>query len=109
MAKLDDEDFRSLRREFLCNAAARSEAMGDALSRLSPSPPEPETEDPLSFLKFESHKLRGSGASFGYPEISRVAGEMEDYLEGSGCDVVVLGRLIDALRVAATGDDDSKP
>jgi hypothetical protein len=50
--------------------------------------------------------LRGSGTSFGYPEISRVAGEMEDYLEESGCDGAVLGRLIDALRVAATGDDD---
>jgi ABC-type sugar transport system ATPase subunit len=28
---------------------------------------------PLGFLKFESHKLRGSGSSFGNPEISRVA------------------------------------
>ena len=106
MAEPDDEDFDTLRRKFLSSAAARLEAMGDALNRLSRPPPAPETEDPLGILKSESHKLRGSGATFGYPEISRVAGEMEDYLEGSGSDVAVLGRLIDALRVAVTVDDD---
>jgi hypothetical protein len=34
---------------------------------------------------------------------------LEDYLEGSGRDVAVLGSLIGALRAAVTGNDDLKP
>ena len=107
MAKLDDDDFRALQRAFLANVAGQLEAMGDALSQLSHASTAP--EDALELLKYESHKLRGSGASFGYPEISRVAGEIEDYLEGSGTDVTELEPLVGALKDAATGDDDPKP
>ncbi len=109
MANLDDEDYRSLQREFLANAAARIEFMENTLSRSSRPPTAPEAKDALSILKFESHKLRGSGGTFGYPEISRVAGKLEDYLEGSGRDVAVLGGLIGALRAAVTGNDDLIP
>ena len=35
MAELDDEDFTTLRQEFLSNAVARLEAMGDTLGRLN--------------------------------------------------------------------------
>ena len=109
MAKLDDEDFRALRREFHSNVVARLEDMEDTLIRLSRPPTEPQAVDALGILKFESHRLRGSGGSFGYPEMSRVAGEMEDYLEGSGSDATVLGRLLGALRAAVTGDEDARP
>ncbi|MDP7651132.1 MAG: Hpt domain-containing protein [Rhodospirillales bacterium] len=106
MARLDDDILATLRRKFISDVAARLEAMDDALGRLSS--PAPGSEDSLDFLKFESHKLHGSGASFRYAEISRVAGEMEDYLEGSGSDVAVLGPLMGALRASVPGDDDPK-
>jgi chemotaxis protein histidine kinase CheA len=103
MSQLDDQDFHALCREFLANVGDRVEAMEDIVDRLSGPPPE--ARDALGDLKFEAHKLRGSGASFGYPEITRVAGDLEDYLEEHGCDATVLGRLIGALKAAVTGDD----
>ena len=109
MAEPDEDIIATLSRGFISDAAARLEAMDGALGRLANPPPAPQCEDARNLLRFESHRLRGCGASFGFPEITRLAGEMEDYLEGSGSDVAVLGRLMGALRSAVTGDDDPKP
>jgi hypothetical protein len=68
MARLDDDIFATLRRKFISNVAPRLEAMDDTLGRLSSLALG--SEDSLDILKSELHKLRGSGVSFGYPEIS---------------------------------------
>ena len=63
-------DFDRLLADYLVAAheqAARMRTLADA-----PGPTE------LSSLRLTAHRLRGSGQSFGFPEITRIAGCIED-------------------------------
>jgi chemotaxis protein histidine kinase CheA len=55
----------------------------------------------LVSLRLSAHRLRGSGESFGFPEITRIAGRIEDLvvaaLDGGPCPDVPLATLCDDL------------
>ncbi len=57
--------------------------------------------DALEVLRFETHKLRGAGATFGFPLLSRISGLLEDHLLTSRPDPEEIVRFISQLRRAA--------
>lgn len=71
--------------DYLADARTRAKAMTDAVATLS----ERGSDEVRRMLRTEAHRLRGSGASFGIPEISRLAGELEDLITAHSRDDVL--------------------
>ncbi|WP_373046562.1 response regulator [Vulgatibacter sp.] len=105
LSEAADEDEREspemmqLRAEYLVTSKERALELRNALGALSG----PGAEDALHMIRVEGHRFRGSGASFGFPEISRLGGAVEelilqnDDLHRSGQLKARLMGLVDAL------------
>ena len=102
-----NEDLAQLLADYLQSAKDKVLAMRAGLERLG-GPDEPAT---LDALRTEAHRFRGSGASFGIPEVSRLGGEIEDLLRAGPLPLPAAARgrlegLVEALGDAllrATG------
>lgn len=56
--------------------------------------------DGADVLRATVHRLSGAAGTFGYPELSRLAGEVDDALiEDGRADAAQLSELIEAVRV----------
>jgi CheY-like chemotaxis protein len=64
-----------LREEYLRNVRERLDALALLAAHLGQRPHDRES---LEELRREAHKIRGSAGSYGFPEGTRVAGELED-------------------------------
>ncbi|MHB8873376.1 MAG: response regulator, partial [Myxococcaceae bacterium] len=104
--------------EYLALATERVQAMRSALDALRT----PGQETALGMLRVEAHRFRGSGGSFGLPEVSRLGAQLEDLLaaeprgELSAAAHARLTGLIEALEAkvsragaGATAGDASPP
>jgi CheY-like chemotaxis protein len=65
-----------LREEYLRNVRKRLDALALLAARLAERPDA--RRESLEELRREAHKIRGSAGSYGFPEATRVAGELED-------------------------------
>lgn len=81
------EEIDDLLPEYLGTCRERAAAMRTSLWALG-GPAEDEARE---VLQIESHRLRGSGASFGLPEITRVALQIEDLLRDRDPSPLSLG------------------
>lgn len=81
------EEIDDLLPEYLGTCRERVAAMRTSLMALG-GPAEAEARE---VLQIESHRLRGSGASFGLPEITRVARQIEDLLRDRDASPLSLG------------------
>lgn len=55
-------------------------------------------------LRATVHRLSGAAGTFGYPELSRLAGEVDDALiEDGEADGAQLAALVEAVRVLTCG------
>lgn len=91
---------RALRRAFLVEADLERRE----LERLLGSSP---AGDDARRARKLAHDLRGSGGSYGFPEVSAAAGALEDALNAGapGADLTPLVRALDeALSAASAGD-----
>ena len=61
--------------DYLRSARAQLDFLGSLASRIADHPDDP---DLLGEFRRESHKMRGSAGSYGFPAATRVAGEIED-------------------------------
>lgn len=95
----DSPAMLQLRAEYLAISKDRALELKAALGTLSG----PGAEDALHMIRVEAHRFRGSGASFGYREISRLGGAVEelilenDLLHKSGQLRARLTGLVEAL------------
>lgn len=106
--EVDSPEMVQLRAEYLANSKERAQELRSALGTLSG----PAGEDALHMIRVETHRFRGSGSSFGFPEISRLGGAAEelivenDGLLRSGALRARLTGLVEALAdkvLAAAG------
>lgn len=85
--------------EYLVQSKERALEMKVALGTLSG----PGGGDALRMIGLEGHRFRGSGGSFGFPELSRLGGAIEDLVTGnpalleSGSLRALLAGLVEAL------------
>ena len=63
----DDPELRDIVQEFVSGLETRLAEMRAAYSKLD-----------FDALRTLAHRLKGAGGSYGYPEFSRIAGEMEE-------------------------------
>ena len=75
----ESPEMLQLRAEYLNNSKERAHELRAALGNLSG----PGAEDALHMIRVEAHRFRGSGASFGYKEISRLGGAVEELILGN--------------------------
>ena len=88
----------ALKNKFIDSLNKRIEAMERACGELSAPEDGGEGQEAMEVLKFESHKLRGSGKTFGFPLLSRIAAVLEDRLQSSRPDPDEIARLVSRLR-----------
>lgn len=71
----------------------------------------------LDTIRLEAHRFRGTGTSFGLPEVTRLGGQLEDFIEAQGKEPLSpagrsrIGGLIEALdaRLARAGAQAQAP
>lgn len=73
-----DDEFDELRREFLDEAAGKIREIRDLYQEKFP--PEKQQVERITYL---AHQLKGAGGSYGFPEISRDAAELEEEVEAA--------------------------
>ena len=83
--------------DYLRTARAQLEFLDSLAARIADHPDDVDT---LTEYRRETHKMRGSAGSYGFPEATRVAGEAEDAAKAWLADPAT-GR---AARVAAAKD-----
>src|SRR5689334_17509742 len=71
----EDEFFAQLQREYLAELPARLVELQAGIARFQAGDP-----DASGALKTQFHRLAGSGGSYGFSEISRIARELEQWL-----------------------------
>jgi DNA-binding response OmpR family regulator len=119
---LDDlEDFEldlstsvELLSDFLLIAAERMTALRDGLRNLTRKGGEAEA---AKVIRNEAHKLRGTGGSFGLPEVTRLGGQLEDLMVAHETKPIdaqtrsAISGLIEALgtRLARAGAQAASP
>jgi HPt (histidine-containing phosphotransfer) domain-containing protein len=87
-----DEQMTALRRRFLLEAEADCRICREA-----------HKDGDFELLRRTAHRLAGRGGMFGYPELSKAAGELEEALlasAGSEAVTSLLGKLMALLEVA---------
>lgn len=57
----------------------------------------------LGALAGIAHDMRGQGASYGYPLVTKIAASLSDYASAGGDEPEVIAAHIDALRAVAAG------
>jgi DNA-binding response OmpR family regulator len=88
-----DDGLAGLRREFRAELPARADALDAALLLLGPAPAEGRAA-----VRRLAHMMRGAAGSYGFPELSVAAAEVED---GPDAELEVRARaLVAALRTA---------
>jgi diguanylate cyclase (GGDEF)-like protein len=93
MTDLDD-GFRELQAEYLAEIPVRLAELGEGIARLRGG-----EADAQALLRTKFHQLAGSGGSYGFPEISTVAREAEQFIRGDpSWTVETLDRLDIALE-----------
>lgn len=92
----DDLEARmaELRQEFLDRMAIRMEKIRGHLEALA----DDGDDDARADLTQIVHKLSGGGGTFGFPLVSRLAGNMEMLLEDGDPDLARLGRLAAGMQ-----------
>jgi len=88
----EDEFFAQLQREYLAELPARLEELQADVARFQAGDP-----DAPGALKTRFHRLAGSGGSYGFSEISRIARELEQWL-AAGPAAAELPRLEHGMR-----------
>ncbi len=89
----------ALKGQFLDSLGKRIEAMETASNELL-EPREGDSRAALDALMHETHKLRGSGGTFGFPTLTRISGLLEDHLHSSRPDPKEIAGFISQLRRA---------
>lgn len=93
MSEFDDR-YQALRRRFI-------ERCGEDLSVLEAAVAGTVTSD---VLRATVHRLSGAAGTFGYPDLSRLAGDVDDALiERGQADAAQLSELTAAVRVLTSG------
>ncbi len=98
----DDTDavFAKLRGRFVERSTERTAFMDTEAARVGTGAKE--SAEALERIRHEAHKLRGTGATFGFEGISEIAGRLEDLLEaglgGGGPGVDEIRNLINRLQ-----------
>lgn len=89
-----DEIYRQLRREYLAEADERlAELRADAAAFAAGQ------AEAIGSLKTRFHRLAGSGGSYGFPEIGRIAREAEQWITtGPARDGAAQARLAQAIH-----------
>lgn len=88
MSEIEDR-YQALRRRFIERCRQDLAVLEAALAR--------DVADPA--LRATVHRLSGAAGTFGFPELSRIAGAMDDALiEHGRTEPAELARLIDAVR-----------
>ncbi|HWV38924.1 MAG TPA: response regulator [Vulgatibacter sp.] len=98
----DDEEHAELLADYLAGTREKIEGMRAAFQSLGGSQGLPA----LRSLRMDAHRLRGSGTSFGFPEITRLAGAIEDLIDRAGDDLLLPGprkAQLDGLLEALDG------
>ena len=98
----EDEAHAELLADYLAGTREKIEGMGAAFRSLGG----PQGLAALRSLRMDAHRLRGSGASFGFPEITRLAGAIEDLIDRAGDDLLLAGARkaqLDGLLEALAG------
>lgn len=97
---LESEEEAELLAEYLSALKVRVAGMRTSFQSLGGA----SGEEALQSLRMDAHRLRGSGASYGFAEITRLAGGIEDLIERAGGDLLHAGAqrakldgLVDAL------------
>ena len=84
-----------LKAEFIERSVGRAARVLENLDRLDADGGDKDAE---TDLKDVVHKLSGGGGTFGFPLVSRLAGDMELLFDGGNRDWTRFRRLADALR-----------
>ncbi len=89
---LGQDDWKNLKVEFLSVASEKLNLMEQALSRKD-----------FSLVQLYAHQLKGSGASFGFDEITEIAGQIEMKCLQNRCEEVlelvkILSQMIDDFK-----------
>jgi diguanylate cyclase (GGDEF)-like protein len=87
-----DEAFLELQREYLSELPARLEELRAEIEDFRAG-----TEEAAAALRTRFHRLAGSGSSHGFPELSDIAREMEQWI-ATGPPREEAGRLVDAIQ-----------
>jgi diguanylate cyclase (GGDEF)-like protein len=92
-----DQAFQQLRREYLTTMPSRLDELRSDIARVRAGAP-----DAASSLKARLHRLAGSGGSYGFQDLSRIAREAERGLADlpSAGDAVALDALMERLTAA---------
>lgn len=85
----ESEEDAELLAQYLAGLKAKSAGMRAALDSLGGAG----GAEALRSLRMDAHRLRGSGSSYGYPEITRLAGAVEDLIDRSGDELLGYGAL----------------
>ncbi len=58
------------------------------------------SEGNLNLIKMYAHQLKGSGASYGFPEVTEIAGQIEEKCISNSCNEVseLIQKLYDLLE-----------
>jgi HPt (histidine-containing phosphotransfer) domain-containing protein len=88
----EDELMRALRRDYLAESAERIAELQADLARLRGG-----AADAAAALKGRLHRLAGSGGSYGFPEVSAIAGEAERWLGGGPAPGAIVARMEQAV------------
>jgi len=91
---LDEELLRALRVAYVARLGDKIAAFEAALATGG--------EASVAEIQRMAHALRGSGGSYGYPQISLAAGDVED--AESAAVVVTTQRLLAVLRSVSSGE-----
>lgn len=97
-----DEEHAELLADYLAGTREKIDGMRAAFQSLGGAQGLPA----LRSLRMDAHRLRGSGASFGFPEITRLAGAVEDLIDRAGDDLLLPGARkaqLDGLVEALAG------
>jgi diguanylate cyclase (GGDEF)-like protein len=87
-----DEAFLELQREYLSELPARLEELRAEVAGFRAG-----TEEAATALRTQFHRLAGSGGSYGFPEVSAIAREMERWI-ASNPPREEAGRVADAIE-----------
>ena len=84
----EDEVLRQLRRDYLAESAERMAELRADLGRFRGG-----AADAAAALKGRLHRLAGSGGSYGFPEVSAIAREAEQWLGGGPAAGTIVARM----------------
>lgn len=88
----EDELFRQLRAEYLAESDERLAALRADIAELRSG-----VDGTAAAMRRRLHQLAGSGGSYGFPAISAIAREAEQWLAGAPPPVAIVPRMEEAV------------